>query len=121
MSDMTYSLAEIRNGTGWPSGVRFRLAGSEPVVYLTAADIADHFGVRAQLVQQWRHRYRPGRSAEAAAKAPTCPQPEPGVQVGRRRPQAVWREDRLAEWDEWRASLPGQGAGGGRPPGSAGE
>jgi hypothetical protein len=92
---------------------------SEMIVYLTAADIADHFGVRAQLVQQWLHRYRPGRSAAETAKAATCPQPEPGVQVGRRKPVSVWREDRLPEWDAWRASLPGQGAGGGRPRGGA--
>ena len=77
------------------------------VVYLAVADIADHFGVAANTVHSWRTRYRPGRSLEATAKAPNCPQPD--VIVGRAHPQAGWHEDRIGEWDAWRASLPGQG------------
>jgi hypothetical protein len=89
---------------------------SEQPVYLTAADIAAHFGVPANTVHLWRERYGPDRTAEAILKAPTCPQPDP-VRVGVKRPVAVWSEGRLGEWDAWRASLPGRGAGGGRPAG----
>jgi hypothetical protein len=102
-----------------PDEVRALAAGllaavGEQVVYLSAADIADHFGdIEAKTVHTWRARYGPDRSPEAIAKAPTCPQPD--MYLGRRKPQAGWREDRLPEWDAWRASLPGSGAGGGRP------
>jgi hypothetical protein len=109
------------DGPGWPLENRpvsvfleaVVPAGAELPEYLSAADIADHFGVPANLVHTWRSRYGPDRSPEEIAKAPTCPQP--AVVLGRRKPQAGYREDQLADWDAWRASLPGQGTGGGRP------
>jgi hypothetical protein len=85
----------------------------DAVVYLAVSDLADHFGVAANTVHSWRTRYRPGRGLEETAKAPNCPQPD--VIVGMHHPQAGWRQDRLQEWDAWHASLPGQGAGSGRP------
>lgn len=91
-------------------------AGDAPV-YLSAADLAAHFEVAPSTIHSWRSRYRPGRGAEALAKAPSCPQPDVYVGVGK--PQAGWRQDRLAEWDKWHGSLPGRGAGGGRPPSDA--
>src|SRR5690348_4223894 len=94
---------------------------SEPwgavVVYLTAADIAAHFGVPANTVHLWRARYGAGRRAGGVAKAPARPQTEP-VRGGVKRPVAVWSEGRLAGWNGWRASRPGRGAGGRRPAGS---
>ena len=85
-----------------------------PVVYLGVADIAEHFGVPARTVQNsWRARYGPDRTAEAIAKAPVFPQPD--VYLGRVHRQAGWRQKRLAEMEAWRASLPGRGAGSGRP------
>jgi hypothetical protein len=97
------------------------LAMKVPTVLLTAADIADHFSetpgrtVDAALVQTWRNRYGPNRTAEEIAKAPTCPQPV--MSVGVRRPIDVWLPGQLPQWDAWYDSRPGQGAGGGRPPG----
>lgn len=85
----------------------------EPPVYLSAADIAAHLGVEPGTVHTWRARYGSDRSVEEIAKAPTCPQPD--VTLGRRKPQAGWHPRRLAEWERWRASLPGKGSGGGRP------
>lgn len=82
--------------------------------FLSAADIAEHFGVNADTVQHWRDRYGPDRPPAELAKAPPCP--EPDVALGAKRRLAGWRPDRLPEWDAWRASLPGRGAGGGRPP-----
>jgi hypothetical protein len=41
------------------------------------------------------------------------------MQVGVRRPIAVWVSVQLAQWDAWYDSRPGQGKGGGRPPGRA--
>ena len=92
--------------------------GSAPV-YLSAGDIADHFGVATNTVHSWRTRYGPGRPADAIAKAPVCPQPDVYVGVGA--PQAGWRQDRMPEWEAWRLSLPGSGAGGVRPGANDGE
>jgi hypothetical protein len=99
--------------------------GREQPALLTAVDIADHFTetgasgfvVNAALVQTWRSRYGPDRSAEEIAKAPSCP--EPVMQVGVRKPVDVWLAAQLPQWGAWYASRPGQGAGGGRPPGRA--
>lgn len=86
---------------------------SKTPVYVTVADIAAYFGVSDKTVHSWRARYGPGRDAAAIAKAPTCPQPD--IHVGVQRPLAAWRVERLREWDDWKESLPGPGAGGGRP------
>lgn len=90
-------------------------AGQTPVVYLTAADIAAHFGVDRSAVHSWRARYGPDRTADEIARVPSTPAPETGVQFGLKKPPDVWRQDRLPEWDAWRASLPGHGVRGGRP------
>jgi hypothetical protein len=89
----------------------------EPPVYLSAADIAAHFGVPVNTVQTWRARYGPDRSEDEIAKAPTCPQP--AVYLGRGKPQAGYLEHQLADIEAWRRSLPGKGAGGGRPQGGS--
>lgn len=99
-------------GRGHHGSALAPIAG-DAVVYLSVADLADHFGVAANTVHTWRARYRPGRSLEETAKAPVPPQPDVYVGVGK--PQAGWRQDRIGEWDEWRTKLPGQGAGSGRP------
>lgn len=83
-------------------------------VYLSVADIAEHFGVAVDTVLHWRARYGPDRTAAELAKAPACPQPDIGLGV--KRTMAGWRPERLADWDAWRKTLPGRGAGGGRPP-----
>lgn len=85
----------------------------DAVVYLAVSDIAGHFNVAANTVHSWRTRYRPGRSLEETAKAPNFPQPD--VIVGRGHPQAGWRQDRMAELEQWRASLPGHGTRDGGP------
>lgn len=70
--------------------------------YLSAADLARELGVARQAVSVWRARY---------AGTPT-PFPEPDTVTGR---TAGWRRERIPEIKAWRESLPGQGAGGGRP------
>jgi hypothetical protein len=93
--------------------------GIEQPALLTVADIADHFTettgetVSAALVQTWRARYGPDRPAEAIRKAPTFP--ASAMAVGLRKPIDVWLAGQLPQIDAWRKSLPGQGAGGGRP------
>lgn len=94
-------------GRGRHGAATAPIPGDVPV-YLAVSDIADHFGVAANTVHSWRTRYRPGRSLEETGKAPNCPLPD--VIVGRGHPQAGWREDRMPEWERWRASLPRQGA-----------
>ena len=64
-------------------------------------------------VQTWRARHGTDRTAEAIAKAPSFPQPD--VYLGEGSPQAGYLEGRLEEITAWRESMPGPGAGGGRP------
>lgn len=77
---------------------------TEPIRYNSAADIAALFGVQPETVVTWRTRY------------PGTPIPEPDAYIG---PFAGWLPERDEEWREWRRSLPGRGAGGGRPKRSA--
>lgn len=83
----------------------------DAVLHLSVADIAAHFGITANTVHAWRTRYRPGRSLEEEGRAPDCPQPDVIVGLGQHS-VAGWRADRLSEWEEWRASLPGTPSGG---------
>jgi hypothetical protein len=87
---------------------------AEATYYMSVSDIGELFGVGAHTVGQWMHRYSPDRSAEAIAKAPTMPQPDVYIGLGNR-PIAGWSSSREAELRAWKASLPGPGAGGGRP------
>lgn len=88
---------------------------SKPKVYWSTADIAALFSVPNHTVSMWLVRYGPDRTAAEIAKAPVCPQPDIILGVGR--PNAGWDPDTAeARWRTWRESLPGRGAGGGRPP-----
>lgn len=109
----TIVLHEALSPTRGPRAMDPHAEAGDAEVYLSTADLAVHFGVAASTMHGWRSRYRPGRDAEALRAAPSCPQPDVYVGVGK--PQAGWKQDRLPEWDEWHASMPGQGAGGGRP------
>ena len=73
--------------------------------YLGMADIARQLGVTASAVTTWRSRYR---------DTPT-PFPAPDVEIGLDRSIPGWRPGRMKEIRRWRDTLPGQGAGGGRP------
>ncbi|MEV0382048.1 hypothetical protein [Nonomuraea sp. NPDC050643] len=71
--------------------------------YLGVIGVAEALGVSRHAVHKWRTRY-PGGSEQ--------PFPEPDVEVDG---APGWRADRLDEIVRWRESLPGRGAGGGRP------
>lgn len=74
----------------------------EPIRYNSTADLAVLFGVQQDTIDKWRSRYR---------GTPT-PFPEPDAYIG---PFAGYLPEREAELLAWRKSLPGRGAGGGRP------
>jgi hypothetical protein len=71
--------------------------------YVGVRGIAEALGVSRHAVHKWRSRYPAGSSH---------PFPEPDVDVDG---FPGWWPDRLDEIREWRAGMPGQGAGGGRP------
>ncbi|MEV4173194.1 MULTISPECIES: hypothetical protein [unclassified Nonomuraea] len=73
------------------------------VSYLGVLGIAEALGVSRHAVHKWRSRH-PGDS--------THPFPEPDVEIDG---APGWRPERLPEIVRWRDSLPGRGAGGGRP------
>jgi hypothetical protein len=82
---------------------------SEPARYLGQAAIGRRLGVSRHQVATWRNRYR---------NSPTpFPQPDAWIGDGEEDERAIpgWLPGRLEEIREWRKSLPGQGAGGGRP------
>lgn len=66
--------------------------------YLSMDEVGAWFGVTGATVSSWRRRY-----------AKDLPCPEPDSQTGARTPG--WLPEREAEWREWEASRPGQGAG----------
>ncbi|OLT13836.1 hypothetical protein BJF78_21010 [Pseudonocardia sp. CNS-139] len=71
--------------------------------YLGVIGVAEAFGVTRHAVHKWRSRY-PGGSSH--------PFPEPDVEIDG---APGWSPDRLEELMNWRSTLPGRGAGGGRP------
>ncbi|GAA5051658.1 transposase-like protein [Thermocatellispora tengchongensis] len=71
--------------------------------YLGVLGIAQALGVSRHAVHKWRSRH-PADSSH--------PFPEPDVDIDG---TPGWRRDRLEEITRWRDSLPGRGAGGGRP------
>ncbi|GAA5137463.1 hypothetical protein [Pseudonocardia adelaidensis] len=71
--------------------------------YLGVLGVAEALGVSRHAVHKWRSRY-PGDSAH--------PFPEPDVEVDG---APGWLAARLDEIVQWRETLPGRGAGGGRP------
>lgn len=71
--------------------------------YLGVVGVADALGVSRHAVHKWRSRY-PDDS--------THPFPEPDVEIDG---TPGWRRDRLPAIVDWHETLPGRGAGGGRP------
>jgi transposase-like protein len=71
--------------------------------YLGVVGVAEALGVSRHAVHKWRTRY-PVDSSH--------PFPEPDVELDG---APGWRPDRLPAIRHWRDSLPGRGAGGGRP------
>jgi hypothetical protein len=78
--------------------------------YLSQAAIGRQLGAGRHVVGTWRNRY----------KGTSTPFPAPDVWIGDGedddRAVPGWLPGRMTEIAEWRKSLPGQGAGGGRPP-----
>jgi transposase-like protein len=74
-----------------------------PEQYLGVVGVAEALGVTRHAVHKWRSRYPAGSGH---------PFPEPDVEID---DTPGWRADRLEEIVQWRAGLPGRGAGGGRP------
>ncbi|WP_062429910.1 hypothetical protein [Herbidospora daliensis] len=71
--------------------------------YLGVLGIGEALGVSRHAVHKWRARH-PAGSAH--------PFPDPDAEIDG---APGWRPDRLGEIVRWRESLPGRGAGGGRP------
>lgn len=79
----------------------------EPITPLRCAGIA---GVAA-----WLH-LSPAALAKAMDRHPGWPAPDTEITPGRGgHPERGWVDERRGEWEKWKASLPGRGAGGGRP------
>lgn len=60
----------------------------------------------------------PGALAKAMQRHPNWPVPDAEITPGRGPGDDVqrgWVDERRGEWEAWQASLPGRGAGGGRP------
>ena len=58
----------------------------------------------------------PAALAKAMERHPGWPTPDAEIEQARSsRPYRGWLPDRRSEWEAWKASLPGQGVGGGRP------
>lgn len=75
--------------------------------YLGQAAIARELGVERHLINRWRYRYR---------DSPTpFPAPDAIVDESDGRDVPAWLPESIDAIRAWRASLPGQGKGGGRP------
>ena len=58
----------------------------------------------------------PPALAKAMERRPGWPVPDAEIEQDRPdRPYRGWLPGRRGEWEAWKASLPGRGAGGGRP------
>ena len=75
--------------------------------YLGQASIARELGVSRPLVGTWRYRYK--------ASATPFPEPDVWVEESDGRDVPGWLPESVDAIRAWRASLPGQGTGGGRP------
>ena len=71
--------------------------------YIGVVGVAEALGVSRHAVHKWRSRY-PADSRH--------PFPEPDIEVDG---VPAWRPDRVQAIVQWRQTLPGRGAGGGRP------
>jgi hypothetical protein len=71
--------------------------------YLGVVGVAEALGYGRHAVHKWRARYPAGSNH---------PFPEPDVEIDG---APGWRPDRLPAITNWHATLPGRGAGGGRP------
>jgi hypothetical protein len=81
------------------------MTNRKPLTYVGVAGVAAWFGVLPATVTKWMQRH------------PDYPAPDALIEPGRRgRPDQAWLPGRRADWQAWKAALPGQGAGGGRPP-----
>ena len=76
--------------------------------YLGQAAIARELGVTRHLVGTWRNRYRNTQTP--------FPEPDAIVDESDGRDVPGWLPERMGDIRSWRASLPGQGAVGGRKP-----
>jgi predicted DNA-binding transcriptional regulator AlpA len=76
----------------------------EPVRYLGVPGLAQRLGVTRDTIYKWRARY-PADAPQAF--------PVPDAEVD---DAPAWLPERLDEIMQWRANLPGRGAGGGRRP-----
>ena len=75
--------------------------------YLGQAAIARELGVERHLVNRWRSRYR--------GSATPFPEPDAIVDESDGRDVPAWLPESMNAIRAWKASLPGQGKGGGRP------
>ena len=79
-------------------------APRKPVRYLRIAGVAEQLGTS------------PGALFQLMSRHAGWPQEDAEFVPGRHgKPERGWLPERLPEWKTWKASLPGQGAGGGRP------
>lgn len=76
---------------------------TKPIQYMSVADIAALFDVAPGTVEKWRQRYD------------NFPVPDAVIGIGHGMPIRGWLPDREAEFREWKKTMPGRGAGGGRP------
>jgi hypothetical protein len=75
--------------------------------YLGQASVARELGVTRHLVGTWRSRYKDTQTP--------FPEPDAITEESDGRDVPGWLPGRLPEIRAWRATLPGQGKGGGRP------
>ncbi|SCE91503.1 hypothetical protein GA0070607_3161 [Micromonospora coriariae] len=75
--------------------------------FIDVTDLCQRYAVKPRAVYSWLQRSRPGGIYA------NRPFPAPAGYHGR---QPYWLPRQLPAVDEWRRSMPGRGAGGGRPP-----
>lgn len=93
----------VREGID-PSTVQLPDVDGRPTRHVGVYEVARALGVDQRTVSKWIDRYPPRMGVR--------PTPTPDVTVGS---IMGWHPERIDEWRAWRASMPGQGAGGGRP------
>lgn len=104
-------------GRGRGSCYRDRM--SELPGILTCADVARMWGVKLKTVYAALDASKPGdaRTGRKPGRYAGNPVPAPDGYLGQGRNgnRPWWRAERAGELAAWRESLPGRGAGGGRP------